>query len=382
MKKEKSSLFEFVKSSFQTILLSLILIVGITTFLSYKTSYETIGSMIERAGLNNIFLAFYQSENHHFVKKDLSLSQISLFKLALEFAANIRTDDMRTFFGREIPTLSAYNTQIEVAGEGTNITNLPVESSPPMDVLLKEREAAKQGLLDDKTDDKNSTQQTKTTDGKKVVYIYHSHSWESYLPFLQNAHTPDDAISSNNSANVVGVGDRLSKELEAMGIGTEHSIINATEKLKEKGLNYNNSYQLSRGLVQEAMANNKNLQFELDIHRDSLRKDKTTIQIGDKRYARLVFILGQANPKYQENFEYAKELHAALQKKYPGLSRGVFSKSKAEGNGIYNQDLSKRALLIEFGGVDNNKEELNNAVDAFADIFGTYYWDLHDAGKF
>jgi stage II sporulation protein P len=381
MKKEKSSFFVFIRSSFQVIVLTLLFIGGITTFLSYKTSYETIGSMIDRAGLNKIFLAFYQSENHHFVKEDLSLSQVSLFKLGLELAANIRTDDMRTFFGREIPTMYAYNTQIEVAGDGTNITNLPVESSPPVNVLLKERELAKEGLLGDKTDEKNSTQPAKTTGGKKVVYIYHSHSWESYLPFLQNANTPDDAVSSNNSANVVGVGDRLSKELAAMGIGTDHSTINATEKLKEKGWNYNNSYQLSRGLVQEAMATNKNLQFELDIHRDSLRKDKTTTQIGGKNYARLVFILGQANPNYQQNLEFAKELHAALKEKYPGLSRGVFSKGKSEGNGVYNQDLSNRAILIEFGGVDNNKEELNNAVDAFADVFGTYYWNLNNAGE-
>ena len=36
------------------------------------------------------------------------------------------------------------------------------------------------------------------------------------------------------------------------------------------------------------------------------------------------------------------------------LSRGVFGKDKTQGNGIYNQDLSKGALLVEFGGVDNH----------------------------
>lgn len=66
--------------------------------------------MIERVGLNNIFLAFFQSENHQIVKKDLSLCSVPLYKLGLELAANIRTDDIRTFFGREIPGMAYYAT--------------------------------------------------------------------------------------------------------------------------------------------------------------------------------------------------------------------------------------------------------------------------------
>jgi stage II sporulation protein P len=383
MKAKKNSFFLTIQHSFLTVLLSIGLVVLTTTYLSYKTSFETIGSMIDRAGLNNIFLAFFQSENHHFVKKDLSLSQISLYKVGLELAANIRTDDIRTFFGREIPGMSYYATQIEVAGEGTDITNLPIESAPPIEVMLKEREVAQDALLND---DEDKTDQheppSRTTDGKKVVYIYQSHSWESYLPLLKNADTPNEAVSPNTVANVVGVGEKLRKELESMGIGAEHNTINATQALLKRGWNYNNSYQLSRGIVQEAMASNKNIQFALDIHRDSLRKDKTTVKIGDKSYARLVFIVGQANPNYQQNLELAKQIHNAIQKKYPGLSRGVFTKGKSEGNGIYNQDLSKRASLIEFGGVDNNMVELSNTVHAFVDIFSTYYWESKDAGKF
>lgn len=46
-----------------------------------------------------------------------------------------------------------------------------------------------------------------------------------------------------------------------------------------------------------------------------------------------------------------------MEKKYPGLSTGVFSKGSPGDNGVYNQDLNDRALLLEFGGVDNNLEE-------------------------
>jgi stage II sporulation protein P len=70
----------------------------------------------------------------------------------------------------------------------------------------------------------------------------------------------------------------------------------------------------------------------------------------------------------------ATELHQALEAKYKGISRGVIVKGKSEGNGIYNQDLSERALLLEFGGVENNLDELNNSINAFADVFSDYYW--------
>lgn len=92
--------------------------------------------------------------------------------------------------------------------------------------------------------------------------------------------------------------------------------------------------------------------------------------------------MGQANPHYEENLEVAKQIHNAIQEKYPCLSRGVFSKGKSEGNGIYNQDLTKRALLLEVGGVDNYMFELNNTVHAFAEIFSNYYWKSKDVGEF
>jgi stage II sporulation protein P len=214
------------------------------------------------------------------------------------------------------------------------------------------------------------------------VFIYHSHSYESYLPLLQGVSNPDDATSSNNSVNVVGVGDMLAADLEDKGIGSEHSTVNVAQKLKERGWTSNNAYQFSRELVKEAMASDQDLKFMIDIHRDSLRKNKTTTSINGKSYARLDFIVGEANPNFKQNLELAKQLHAAVEKKYPGLSRGVFSKDKTMGNAVYNQDLSPRAILIEVGGVDNNLEELQNAMDAFADVFSQYYWQMKGAGQF
>ena len=56
------------------------------------------------------------------------------------------------------------------------------------------------------------------------------------------------------------------------------------------------------------------------------------------------------------------------------MSRGVIQKGFQTGNGIYNQDLSGQAILIEVGGVDNTEEELNRSIDALAKAFGEYFW--------
>jgi stage II sporulation protein P len=383
MKKNKQvNLVIRVNGAIFSVIFLFVFIAGMTAFFSVNMSSDFVGQVLQKSDLNKLFLYFFGSENKYYIMNNEEINDIPLTNIGFQLATNLKINDMRSFFERELPGFSEFNTKIQVAGQGTDITSLPNESSPPMEVLLKEREVAKDALnTNDSKVNKPSSPPTQTTNGKKVVYIYHTHSWESYLPLLKQAVNPDDAVSSNNSVNVVGVGDELVKDLAANGIGAEHSSINAAEKLKEKGWNANNSYQYSRGLLQAAMAGNNDLKFAIDIHRDSLRRDKTTVTINNRSYARLDFIVGEANPNYEKNLELAKELHEAVEKKYPGLSRGVFSKSKSMGNGVYNQDLMQRAILLEVGGVDNNLEETKNSMEAFANVFSEYYWKLKGAGK-
>lgn len=50
-------------------------------------------------------------------------------------------------------------------------------------------------------------------------------------------------------------------------------------------------------------------------------------------------------------------------------------------NGVYNQDLSSNAMLLEIGGVDNTFEEMYLTVDAFTDVFSEFYWDAKAVDK-
>ena len=140
-------------------------------------------------------------------------------------------------------------------------------------------------------------------------------------------------------------------------------------------MKYPKSYQESRVAVQTAMASNNNLEYFIDIHRDSKRKKDTTITINGKQYAKIAFVIGGKNPNYEKNTALASKLHKALEKKYPGLSRGIIKHNSSGNNSVYNQDLSNNAMLIEIGGVDNTFEEMYWTVDAFADVFSEFYWD-------
>src|SRR5690606_19967056 len=125
------------------------------------------------------------------------------------------------------------------------------------------------------------------------------------------------------------------------------------EKLLKRGMKYYQSYTVARESVVEAMGQNKQLQLMFDIHRDSARKNVTTKEINGKPYAKLYFVVGTAHPNYGKNLQFASKLNKLLEEKYPGLSRGVLDKSKAKGNGIYNQDLFDHNLVVEIGGIDN-----------------------------
>ncbi|MFC0274847.1 stage II sporulation protein P [Metabacillus herbersteinensis] len=346
----------------------------IIIFSSFSFSNSTLSELIENMEVNDLFVHFIGSENHYFYV-DNNKHEISLSEIAFNLATNIKVGDVRSLLGREIPGFSIYDTEIAVAGEGTNYTNLPMESSPPLEVLLKEREIAHEMLAKEKENtDSKAEDPSQTAEGEKNVYIYHSHSWEAFSPLLKDVKNPDEANSSNEKVNVLAVGSKLTEELSKRGIGVEHDKTNVTKGLQERKWNYNHSYKYSRERVQEAIAGNNELNFLIDIHRDSQPKKITTTTIGGKPYARLFFIVGKEHSNYEQNLQLAKEINAKLEEKYPGISRGVFVKGKSQGNGVYNQDLTERALLLEFGGVDNELPELFNSIEAFAEVFGESYW--------
>ncbi len=364
---------------FLVITLLLLLIFSISGLItSLNPEYRIKSSSVNSATTHlngKILFQLITSENHAF-KQALPEGEAApkLSNLVFQASTNINLDDPRSLLGRELPGFSLFDGKILVAGEGTNYTNLPIESPPPQEVLKEENEASIQnteGLEETVEGDKPTPSQS--TGDRKMVYIYFTHTRESFLPYLKGVTDPNSA--QHSKINVTKIGDHLMSELESLGIGTVVDKTDIMTNLNKKGLKYQKSYVESRKVVEAAISSNRDLTYLIDIHRDSQRREKTTININGKSYAKLAFVIGAENPNYEKNVKLASQIHQRLKERYPGLSRGIIEKAGASTNGKFNQDLSGNAMLIEFGGVDNTFEELNRSADAFAEVFSEIFWE-------
>ncbi len=321
-------------------------------------------------------------ENHYFLQglpKEAASPKISAYFFKL--TTNINLDDPRSLLGRELPAFSLFDTEILVAGEGTNYTNMPIESAPPLEILQAEQEAVLQNMegLDSPPDKASPEAPPNTTGDRKVVYVYFTHNRESFLPYLEGVTNPDLAFHSQ--LNVTRIGDQLREELEKRGLGTVVDKTDVQANLLNKGWSYVQSYQESRAVVEAAVSGNRDLTYLIDIHRDSRRKQDTTKVINGESYAKLAFVVGGEHANYEKNLAFANQLHDLLEQKYNGISRGTFTKAGAGTNGKFNQDLSENAILVEFGGVDNTFEELNRSAAALADVISEYYWQAEKVNQ-
>ncbi|MGP7815689.1 stage II sporulation protein P [Niallia sp. 01092] len=368
--------FQYINTTILGVILVFLLTAGITTSLfSMKLSSEHVSDFLKNVDSTSIYYQLFRGENHSFPKTEND--ELSISSLLFQVATNIKLDDTRTLLGTELPLLTFYHTEIVVAEEGTTIANLPFESTPSENILKNPKEVDENKIVKEPKKDTVIEKEPKT----KNVFIYQTHNLESYLPLLKDAADSNEAISSDTRVNVVGLGNKLTELLHQNGIGVQHDTTNTNQKLLDRKWSYYASYNVSQEVVEAAVSKNHDLKYLIDIHRDSARKDNTTATINGKSFAKVVFVIGKANRNYEKNEEFSKKLHKALNNKYPGISKGVFAKGREEGNGVYNQNFSNKAILLEVGGVDNNQEELNRTIEAFADVFSDVYWEENNASK-
>lgn len=124
--------------------------------------------------------------------------------------------------------------------------------------------------------------------------------------------------------------------------------------------------------MEEKKKSYSSLQYYIDIHRDSIGKNYSTVNIGDKAYAKVLFVIGTEHTNWQANNNLAVALDNLIDKYYSGLSRGIMQKQGLNVNGIYNQDISPNCILIEVGAVENTIEEVYNTMGVLADILNKY----------
>ena len=116
------------------------------------------------------------------------------------------------------------------------------------------------------------------------IYVYNTHQTEEYAAntFLEQEVRPtvmmasyimEDVFNKNNYQTLVE--ERSIKTL-----------------LNQNNWKYYKSYDASRIYLNDSKEKYQTLKYFIDVHRDSLTKEKTTITINEKSFAKIIFLLG------------------------------------------------------------------------------------------
>ncbi|HBB71398.1 MAG TPA: stage II sporulation protein P [Ruminococcus sp.] len=189
------------------------------------------------------------------------------------------------------------------------------------------------------------------------VLIYHTHTTESFEPFVRES--CDDTFNyrtTDDTKNVVMVGDAIQAELEAAGIGVIHA------RTIHDYPSYNGSYSRSRETIVPILEEYPTIKVALDIHRDAVSGEGFITQpyaeIGGKEAAQVMIISGCDDgtlgmPEYMKNFHFACALQQQLEGDWKGLTRPILFDYRH-----YNQDLTTGSLLIEVGSHGNTLSQV------------------------
>ena len=201
-----------------------------------------------------------------------------------------------------------------------------------------------------------------------LIYIYNTHDEEAYYNSYLNPYNivPDVKLASYY----------FQERLKDLGIESVVEKRKIKDVLDKNGWNYRYSYNASRVYLEEVSKNNPSIEYFIDLHRDSVGKDKTTTTINGKSYARVMFLVGLEHENYQKNLDLATRLNELTSQFDSTLSRGIYQKEGPGVNGIYNQDFSSKAILIEVGGQYNTIEEVANTIEVMARVLKDYLGEL------
>lgn len=206
------------------------------------------------------------------------------------------------------------------------------------------------GVSGDDPKGDNETPVFKETDMiKPRIYIYNTHQTEEY-----------------KDGNVYEAAKYLGNLLIKKDLDVVVEDTNIKEALKAHNYSYNDSYKITRELLMKNISD-KTILY-IDFHRDSSSYDVSTTEINEKKYARMMFVIGGKHQTSTRNYQLADELNKKLKNKSNKISRGIYVRESSS----YNQDINSNVLLIEVGGPHNNMEEVKRSLVILSDVILEY----------
>ena len=200
--------------------------------------------------------------------------------------------------------------------------------------------------------------------GKKQILIYHTHgASETFV----------DSRPGKIEDGVIGVGEVLKNELGKNG----YEVLHDTTKYDwmDGRIDRSKAYNVSLEGVQRQLEQNPDIQVLIDLHRDSVGKNKHTYTtINGKRSAIVMFFNGMsrnregeieylANPNREANLAFSLQLKCHAMELFEGFTKPIYLKGYR-----YNLHLKERSLLIELGNENNTVEEAKNAAAPLAKV--------------
>lgn len=215
-----------------------------------------------------------------------------------------------------------------------------------------------------KQTNENSINVDKNINSDIQVYIYSTHETESY---------EDKYLEIYNIKPTVKTMSYILKDyLADLGVNAYIEEQSVTKVLKSHNWSYKYSYEASKEIILPFINEHPSLKLIIDLHRDSAPLSKTITTIDNINYAKILFVIGEEHDNYQENKNLAMKLNELLNNDVNGITRGMSEKKGLGVNGIYNQDLSPKSVLIELGGQYNEIEELNNTLKVLSKVILKY----------
>ncbi len=187
-----------------------------------------------------------------------------------------------------------------------------------------------------------------------VVLIVHTHATETYLPSSGgNYH------SKKKENSVRDVGEVLATSLKEEGISSVHD-----ETLHDDP-SYNSSYSRSAETISKLLEKYPTIECVIDLHRDAIASEAAgaTVSTAGKTCAKYMYVVSTAAPTYSKNIKFVSALNETAASEYNGFTGSVLERGY-----MYNQNLSEKYLLLEFGNNRNDIAEVRNTARVYGKI--------------
>ena len=200
----------------------------------------------------------------------------------------------------------------------------------------------------------------KVDDSKPQILIYHTHSQEAYK-------------DSGPGQTVVGIGDYLTRLLEAKGYNVYHD--KSVYDLKNGQLDRSKAYNYALDGITNILQQNPSIEVVLDIHRDGVGENLHLVtQVDGRDTAQIMFFNGLSqtpegpieylqNPYREDNLAFSLQMQLGAAAYYPGFTRKIYLKGLR-----YNEHLRPKSSLIEVGAQTNTYEEALNAMEPLSEL--------------